>query len=90
MFTQALRLCDKAGLIKLGHVAIDGTKLKANASRHKAMSYDRMAEKEKQLREEVDKLLQQAARLPTKRTSSTARANVAMNCQQNWRGGRAG
>src|SRR5450631_3671703 len=61
LFTQALRLCEKAGLVKLGHVAIDGTKLKANASKHKAMSYDRMPEKEKQLREEVDKLLAQAA-----------------------------
>lgn len=61
LFTQTLRLCDKAGLVKLGHVAIDGTKLKANASKHKAMSYERMVEKEKQLREEVDKLLAQAA-----------------------------
>ena len=42
LFMQALQLCDKAGLIKLGHVAIDGTKLKANASKHKEMSYDRM------------------------------------------------
>jgi hypothetical protein len=63
LFTQALRLCDKAGLIKLGHVAIDGTKLKANASKHKAMSYDRMVEKEKQLQEEVEKLLAQAAQV---------------------------
>jgi transposase len=63
LFTQALQLCDKAGLIKLGHVAIDGTKLKANASKHKAMSYDRMTEKEKQLREEVEKLLAQAAQV---------------------------
>ncbi len=61
LFTQALRMCDKAGLVKLGHVAIDGTKLKANASKHKAMSYERMGEKEKQLREEVEKLLAQAA-----------------------------
>ena len=38
LFTQALRLSDEAGLVKLGHVAIDGTKLKANASKHKAMS----------------------------------------------------
>ena len=38
LFLQALRLCEKAGLVKLGHVAIDGTKLKANASKHKAMS----------------------------------------------------
>lgn len=47
LFTQALRLCDKAGLVKLGHVAIDGTKLKANASKHKAMSYERMVEKKR-------------------------------------------
>jgi transposase len=38
LFTQALLLCEKAGLVKLGHVAIDGTKIKANASKHKAMS----------------------------------------------------
>lgn len=61
LFTQALQLCDKAGLVQLGHVAIDGTKLKANASKHKAMSYDRMGAKEQQLREEVEKLLAQAA-----------------------------
>jgi len=61
LFTQALQLCEKAGLIKLGHVAIDGTKLKANASKHKAMSYDRMTEKEKQLRAEVERLLAQAS-----------------------------
>jgi transposase len=61
LFTQALQLCDKAGPVKLGHVAIDGTKLKANASKHKAMSYERMEEKERESREEVDKLLAQAA-----------------------------
>src|ERR1035438_5631334 len=44
LFVQALRLCQKAGLVKLGHVAIDGTKIKANASKHKAMSYERMNE----------------------------------------------
>ena len=61
LFTQVLQLCNKAGLVKLGHVAIDGTKLQANASKHKAMSYDRMEEKEKQLKAEVEKLLAQAA-----------------------------
>jgi transposase len=60
LFTQILQLCDRAGLVKLGHVAIDGTKLQANASKHKAMSYNRMEEKEKQLRAEVEKLLAQA------------------------------
>jgi len=62
LFTQVLQLCDKAGLVKLGHVAIDGTKLQANASKHKAMSYERMEEKEKQLRAEVEKLLTQAVK----------------------------
>ena len=61
LFTQILQLCNKAGLVKLGHVAIDGTKIQANASKHKAMSYDRMEEKEKQLKAEVEKLLAQAA-----------------------------
>ena len=61
LFTQVLQLCNKAGLVKLGHVAIDGTKLQANASKHRAMSYDRMEEKEKQLKAEVEKLLAQAA-----------------------------
>ena len=62
-FTQGLQMCSRVGLIKLGHVAIDGTKLKANASKHKAMSYERMNEKEQQLREEVDKLLAEAAKV---------------------------
>jgi hypothetical protein len=62
LFLQALRLCEKAGLVKLGHVAIDGTKLQANASKHKAMSYERMNEKEQALKAEVEKLLEEAAR----------------------------
>ena len=52
LFTQALQLCAKAGLVKLGHVAIDGTKIKANASKHKAMSYGRMSETEQRLQQE--------------------------------------
>ena len=60
LFTQALKLCQKAGLVKLGHVAIDGSKLQANASKHKAMSYGRMGEAEKKLKDEIDALLQRA------------------------------
>ena len=45
--------CQQAGLVKLGHVALDGTKVKANASKHKAMSYQRMKEKAAQLAAEV-------------------------------------
>lgn len=62
LFLQVLQLCQKAGLVKLGHVALDGTKLKANASKHKAMSYDRMVEAEKKLVEEVRQLLEDAQR----------------------------
>jgi len=60
LFMQVLQLCREAGLVRLGHVALDGTKIKANASKHKAMSYDRMCEKEKQLEAEVAELLKQA------------------------------
>ena len=60
LFTQALLLCEKAGLVKLGHVAIDGTKIKANASKHKAQSYARMGETEARLKQEIEALLKQA------------------------------
>ena len=60
LFVQALRLCQKAGLVKLGHVAVDGSKVQGNASKHKAMSYGRMCESEEKLAAEVDELLRQA------------------------------
>src|SRR5438128_1861315 len=63
LFVEVLRLCQRAGLVKLGHVALDGTKIKANASKHKAMSYGRMDEAEKKLEAEVKALLQEAARV---------------------------
>ncbi len=63
LFMQVLQLCQKAGLVKLGHIAIDGTKLKANASKHKAMSYERMGEAEKKLEDEIQKLLAEAERV---------------------------
>jgi transposase len=63
LFTQVLALCQRAGLVKLGHVALDGTKVLANASKHKAMSYGRMAEAERRLEAEVAALLAQAARV---------------------------
>ncbi len=53
LFVQVLKLCRAAGLVKLGHVALDGTKVQANASVHKAMSYGRMLETEKRLATEV-------------------------------------
>jgi transposase len=63
LFVQILRLCEKAGLVKLGHVAVDGTKIRANASKHKAMSYGRMGETEKRLEAEMIALLAEAQRI---------------------------
>ena len=60
LFLQVLELCRQAGLVKLGHVALDGTKVRANASKHKAMSYGRMKEREAQLAAEVAELLRRA------------------------------
>ena len=60
LFLQVLLLCQQAGLVKLGHVALDGTKMRANASKHKAMSYGRMKDKEAQLSAEVWELLRRA------------------------------
>lgn len=60
LFVQVLRLCQAAGLVKLGHVAVDGTKLRANASKHKAMSYQRMVQQEPRLAAEVASWLDQA------------------------------
>jgi transposase len=61
LFEQVLAMALECGAIKLGRVSLDGTKLKANASKHKAMSYGRMKEKQQQLKEEVKQLLEQAA-----------------------------
>ena len=60
LFTQVLRLCQEAGLVELGHVALDGTKMKANASKHKAMSYGRMKKTEAELAAEVEGWLKAA------------------------------
>jgi transposase len=59
-FEQVLRLARELGAPRMGRVALDGSKVKANASKHKAMSYDRMRDKQRQLRDEVKQLLAQA------------------------------
>lgn len=60
LFVQALRMCAEAGLVSLGHVSLDGTKIKANASKHRAMSYERMAQEEHKLTDEIAALLARA------------------------------
>src|SRR5262249_42420393 len=60
LVVEVLKLRARAGLVQVGTIALDGTKVKANASRHKAMSYERMQEEEKRLKEEVARLLAEA------------------------------
>jgi hypothetical protein len=60
LFVEVLKLCATAGLVKVGRIALDGSKLKANASRHKAMSYEYMLKEEKRLKKEIKTLLAQA------------------------------
>lgn len=63
LFGQMLKLCRQAGLTKLGTIAIDGTKIKANASKHKAMSYGRMKQEEARLEAEIKRLLTEAEKV---------------------------
>lgn len=60
LFVDVLKLCAQAGLAQVGRIALDGSKVKANASRHKAMSYDYMLKEEKRLKQEITSLLAQA------------------------------
>src|SRR6476620_10897658 len=60
LFVEVLKLCALAGLARVGTIALDGTKVKAHASRHKAMSYDRMKTEEERLKQEIAKLLAEA------------------------------
>jgi len=75
LFVQVLQLCQKAGLVKLGHVALDGTKVGANASKHKAMSYGRMKQEIGRLEEEVEQLLAQAEAVDSEEDARYGRGN---------------
>jgi transposase len=62
LFLQVLVLCREAGLVRLGHISLDGTKVRANASKHKAMSYGRMLQKEPLLEAEIERWLEEGRR----------------------------
>jgi hypothetical protein len=81
LFIQILRLCQKAGMVSLGHEALDGTKIQANASKHKAMSYERMLKAETQLEQEINALMRKAEILDAQEGTrsfivGTARTNI--------------
>ena len=82
LFEQVLEMALESGAMKLGRVSLDGTKIKANASKHKAMSYGRMKEKQEQLKQEVQQLLAQA--------EGMADTSEGMNCRQSCGGGKRG
>jgi transposase len=75
LFVQVVELARELGLVKLGHLSIDGTKVKANASKHKAMSYQRMLEQEQRLRAEIAALLAEAEAVDTAEEAEPDRAD---------------
>lgn len=88
LFTQVLCLCREAGLVKLGHVALDSSKIKANASKHKAMSYARLCRSEEELRKKSSAFWLRRSAKTREKMSSTARGR-AMNCPRSSPSGRA-
>lgn len=63
LFYQMVELCKHTGLVKMGHIAIDGTKIKANTSKHKAVSYRRMQDEESRLKAEIAERLKKAEKI---------------------------
>jgi transposase len=79
LFKETVILCARLGMVNLGHIALDGTKLKANASKHKAMSYGRMKEEEERLEREIEELMEQAEALDTEEDEAFGADNNAYN-----------
>jgi transposase len=90
LFQQMLRLTLETGTMKLGLVALDGSKVKGNANKHKAMSYGRMKETEKRLREEVRQLLNQAEAADKEEIADTGGIGGATNYPKSCSGGKRG
>ena len=90
LFGQVLECCRKAGAVNLGHVALASTKVRANASKHKAMCYGRMKEKEDQLSSEVAELLQRGEEVDDKEDRRYGRTAEGTNCRRSWPTGKDG
>ena len=76
LFVQILRLCQKAGMVSLGHVALDGTKVQASASKHKGMSHERMVRAEKELEKEINALIRKAEILDAQEDRRYGKGNL--------------
>lgn len=75
VFVQVLQICDRMGLVELGDIALDGTKVQASASKHKAMSYERMLKQEERLKEEIEELLEEAEQMDQQEDEEFGRDN---------------
>jgi len=84
LFQQVLELCMSAGLVKLAHVAIDGTKMKANASKHKAMSAERMEKTEEVLTEEIEQMLSKAEAADAAEDAEFGPGNAEPGLKDEW------
>ena len=90
LFLEVRKLCQRAGLVKLGHVSLHGTRMKANTSKHKAMSYGRMKQEEGRLEVEVGSYYARHKRLTKRRITVVGEANVVMSCSRSWHSEKAG
>ena len=79
IFKETVLLCARLGMVNLGHLSLDGTKLKANTSKHKAMSYGRMKEEEKRLEREIEELMQQAEAVDSEEDKAFGKDNNGYN-----------
>jgi transposase len=82
LFKETVLLCARLGMVNLGHVALDGTKLKANTSKHKAMSYGRMKEEEERLEKEIEELMRQAEAVDTEEDEAFGKDNNGYNLSE--------
>jgi transposase len=90
LFKETVLLCARLGMVNLGHIALDGTKLKANTSKHKAMSYGRMRQEEERLEREIEELMQQAEAADAREDEAFGKDNNGYNLPEELqrRGGR--
>jgi len=79
LFKETVLLCARLGMVNLGHIALDGTKLKANTSKHKAMSYGRMRQEEERLEREIEELTQQAEAADAREDEAFGKDNNGYN-----------
>ncbi len=75
VFVQVLQICDRMGLVELGDIALDGTKVQASASKHKAMSYERMLKQQQRLKDEIEELLEEAEQTDSQEDEKFGRDN---------------